>query len=134
MVELPSRGLVFWPVGEDDSTTVVVESDGDEKTIVQIDLHNLERADDEDDHRVPNVDQLVEVLPKTEDGRPYLAAFGLTHADEDHCLGFAELLEKVVIGDLWFSPYILRDEPDLCDDAEAFCNEARRRVKKNIEG
>jgi hypothetical protein len=134
MVELPSRGVVFWPVGEGDSTTVVVDTDGDEKTIVQIDIHNLECADDEDDPRVPIVDQLVEVLPKTADGRPYLAAFGLTHADEDHCLGFAELLENVVIGDLWFSPYILRDEPDLCDDAEAFCKEARRRIKKNIDG
>ena len=27
------------------------------------------------------------------DGRPYLAVFVLTHADQDHCRGFADLLE-----------------------------------------
>jgi len=129
MFALPERGYVFWPVGNGDSTTVVV----DPKTVVQFDIHNLECADDDDDPRVPIIDQLVELLPKNVDGKPYLAAFGLTHADEDHCLGFIELLKKVVIGDLWFSPYILRDEDDLCPDAEAFCKEARRRVKKNIE-
>src|SRR5215208_1104062 len=129
MFALPKRGLVFWPVGCGDSTTVVV----DEDTIAQIDIHNLEVADDEDDPRSPIVDRLVELLPEGDDGRPYLAAFGLTHADEDHCLGFQELLDKVTIGDLWFSPYLLRDEDRLSDDAKAFCNEAKRRVKQNIE-
>jgi hypothetical protein len=130
MEELPDSGFIFWPVGNGDSTTVVV----DPETVVQIDVHNLDCAEDDDDPRVPIVDQLVELLPKNADGQPYLAAFGLTHADEDHCRGFKELLEQVAIGDLWFSPYILRDEPDLSPDAEAFCAEARRRVEKNIEG
>lgn len=128
MDALPTRGFTFWPVGCGDSTTVTV----DEETVVQIDLHHLEGADDGDDPRVAIIDRLVELLPERE-GRPYLAAFGLTHADEDHCLGFKELLRRVMIGDLWFSPYILRAEDDLSPDAEAFCDEARRRVRKNIE-
>lgn len=125
---LPGRGFVFWPVGCGDTTTVVV----DEETIVQIDIHELEVADEDDDPRVSVIDRLIEVLPER-GGRPYLAAFGLTHADEDHCRGFKELLERVTIGDLWFSPYILREQDDLSEDAEAFCEEAKRRVRKNIE-
>lgn len=128
MEALPARGFTFWPVGCGDSTTVTV----DEETIVQIDVHHLAGAGDEDDPRVAIIDHLVELLPQR-DGRPYLAAFGVTHADEDHCLGFKELLRRVHVGDLWFSPYILRAEDDLSDDAEAFCGEARRRVRKNIE-
>jgi hypothetical protein len=127
--ELPNRGTIHWPVGEGDSTTIVI----DDETVVQIDVHNLASADDGDDPRVAIIDRLVEILP-VRNGKPYLAAFGLTHADEDHCLGFAELLERVTIGDLWFSPYILRDEENLSNDAEAFCAEARRRVDVNIAG
>ena len=124
-MEKPS--FTFWPVGNGDSTTIHV-GDG---TVVQIDIHDLAAGDDEDDPHIAVIDALVELLPVV-DGKPYLAAFALTHADEDHCKGFVDLLNQVVIGDLWFSPYVLRDEPDLCPDAEAFCKEARRRVDKNI--
>jgi hypothetical protein len=130
MQALPEQGFVFWFVGNGDSTTIAV----DQNTIVQMDVHNLECAEEDNELHVPIVDRLVEVLPKNDDGEPYLAAFGLTHADEDHCLGFEELLDRVHIGDLWFSPYILREEENLSPDAEAFCKEARRRVKKNVEG
>jgi len=129
MDTLPDHGFVFWPVGNGDSSTIVVDAD----TVAQMDIHNLECADEDDDPHVPIVDRLVELLPRNADGKPYLAAFGLSHADEDHCLGFEELLDRVHIGDLWFSPYILRDEPDLSPDADAFCKEARRRVQKNID-
>jgi beta-lactamase superfamily II metal-dependent hydrolase len=125
-MEKPS--FTFWPVGNGDSTTIHV-GDG---TVVQIDIHHLEAGDDEDDPRIAVIDALVALLPEV-DGKPYLAAFALTHADEDHCKGFEDLLDRVTIGDLWFGPYVLRDEPDLCPDAEAFCKEARRRVDKNIE-
>src|SRR5256886_7677384 len=36
--------------------------------------------------------------------------------------------------DVCSSDLILRDEPHLSPDADAFCKEARRRVQKNIEG
>jgi beta-lactamase superfamily II metal-dependent hydrolase len=125
--ELPDRGLVFWPVGTGDSTTVVIDGDH----VVQVDLHDMAMADEEDAVVAAVVDRLVEVLPRR-DGKPYLAAFILTHADKDHCLGFAELLKKVTIGELWATPRLWREYTDndvpLCEDAEAFHKEAKRRV------
>ena len=126
--ELPERGLVFWPVGNGDSTTIVVDS----STWLQVDLNHLEKSDDEDDACWAVIDELVERLPKV-DGRPYLAAFALTHPDQDHCRGFADLLKDVDIGELWFTPRIFREyKEDLCDDAKEFKKEAERRVKETI--
>jgi beta-lactamase superfamily II metal-dependent hydrolase len=42
------------------------------------------------------VDELVAKLPQR-DGKPYLSCFVLTHPDQDHCRGFADLLKRVVI-------------------------------------
>jgi hypothetical protein len=126
--EFPNRGFVFWPVGCGDSTTIAIEED----VVVQIDLHHVEDSEKDDDPRIPVVDELVELLPTGNDGKPYLAAFGATHLDKDHIQGFAELLERVTIGDLWFTPRVLweQDQDELCDDAEAFVEEAERRIKK----
>lgn len=127
--ELPELGAVFWPVGTGDSTTIVVS----DQIVVQIDLHDMAKADDDANPEMPVVDRLVEVLPEVDD-EPYLAVFALTHADKDHCLGFADLLEKVTIGELWATPRLWReyhDAPDgegLCADAQAFQEEAERRI------
>ncbi|WP_299577573.1 hypothetical protein [uncultured Williamsia sp.] len=126
---LPDVGVVFWPVGTGDSSTVVVS----EEILVQVDLNDREKADDEANPEVPVVDLLVDALPIGSDGRPFLAAFVLTHADKDHCSGFADLLEKATIGELWATPRMWRelaDDPDaaLCEDAQAFHKEVRRRV------
>src|SRR5437899_12368828 len=94
---LPSRGFVFWPVGCGDSTTVVLEAD----VVMQVDLHHLECASDDDDPRIPVLDRLIPLLPKHDD-KPYLALFVLSHPDEDHCLGFKELQKRAAIGELWF--------------------------------
>lgn len=124
---LPTHGLVFWPVGVGDSTTIIV----DDETLLQVDLHDLKSAEDDDDPRVPIVDRLVDLLPRR-NGEPYLAGFAATHLDEDHILGFAELLERVVIGDLWFTPRIFRDvdEGAVCEDGKVFVKEAERRIEK----
>lgn len=128
-IELPEKGFVFWTVGTGDSTSIVVT----DEVVVQVDLHNLEKADDDDDPHVAIVDELVSVLPRKED-KPYLAVFVLTHPDLDHCKGFKELKSRVEIGELWFSPRIFAEySGDLCDDAKAFKREAKRRVKKTIE-
>src|SRR5205823_2236023 len=123
--ELPPRGIVFWPVSVGDSTTVVI----DEETVLQIDLHHLEASEDDDDPRLPIVDRLIESLPQR-DGKPYLAGFAATHLDADHILGFAELLDRVTIGDLWFTPRTFRDvdEGTLCEDGKVFVKEAERRI------
>ncbi len=71
---LPDRGIVFSPVGCGDSITVVVDDD----TVVQIDIHHVADAENDDDPRVAIVDELIESLPER-DGKPYLAVFGATH-------------------------------------------------------
>ena len=128
--ELPTRGLAFWPVGNGDSTTIAV----DDETFLEVDLNHLEtKSEDEDDPAWPVVDELVERVPKVND-RPYLAAFALTHPDQDHCRGFDRLLGEVDIGELWFTPRIFAGyNKDLCDDAEAFKKEAERRVAETIK-
>jgi hypothetical protein len=122
------KGVVFWPVGTGDSTTLVLRP---AELVMQIDLHHLEKSDSDDEPEWPIVDHLVRLLPKR-NGRPYLAVFALTHPDQDHIRGFAELLKKVDIGELWHTPKIFRDQHDqegLCDDAKAFRKEADRRRK-----
>lgn len=127
--QLPTKGIVFWPVGTGDSITICVDAD----TFMQVDLHHLAMADEDDDPRVPIVDRLIKLLPKR-NKKPYLSVFCLTHPDEDHCLGFQTLRESVEIGEIWFTPRIFFEhQGDLCEDAQDFVKEAKRRVKKTIE-
>lgn len=126
---LDRTGFVFWPVGTGDSTSIVI----DVETVFQVDLRHLEKSEDDADDHVAIVDRLVDELPHV-NGRPYLAAFALTHPDKDHIQGFEELLDRVDIGELWFTPRVLREnQTDLCEDAVAFRKEAKRRVAKMIE-
>ena len=115
-VELPTRGFVFWPVGCGDSTTIKVN----DNVVMQVDIQHHESAEDDDEQYHPVVDTLVdEVLPEVE-GEKYLAVFALTHPDKDHCKGFAELLDRCKLGELWFSPRMLREydtEEGLSEDA-----------------
>ena len=128
-IKRPSSGFIFWPVGTGDSTTLVV----DDEVTLHVDLNNLEAADDEDDPRTPVIDQLEKILP-VRDGKPFLASFVLTHPDQDHCRGFGELLDRVTIGELWFTPRVFREyQKDLCEDAKKFRKEAKRRVQEMIE-
>jgi beta-lactamase superfamily II metal-dependent hydrolase len=128
--KLPPQGFVFWPVGTGDSTTVSVA----EGVVMQVDLHHLIASEDEEDPRTPILDRLVPLLPKR-NGKPYLHLFVLTHPDRDHCRGFAELMDRVTIGELWFTPRVFREyKKDLCEDAIAFKKEADRRVKKTSWG
>ena len=125
-----TTGVLFWPVGTGDSTSVVVEPD---EVILQVDLRHTESAGSDSSEAAPIVDRLVELLP-TVDGRPYLSTFALTHPDKDHIQGFEKLLEQVTIGELWFTPRIFREQEDeLCADAQVFREEARRRVAVTIK-
>lgn len=121
---LPHSGFTFWNVGTGDSTIVSI----DDQHIVLVDIRHLESAEQDDDPRIPIIDYLVDNLPRL-NGDPYLATFVLTHPDKDHCQGFAELIEKVHVGELWFAPRVLDEyDEDLCEDAQAFVNEAHRRI------
>ena len=130
---LTEQGVVFWPVGTGDSTTIVV----DDRLMMQVDLHDTASADADDAVVTPVIDRLAEQLPTLEDGRPYLAVFALTHADLDHCRGFGDLLgSDIVIGELWATPRLWRELADdqvLCDDAQCFHDEALRRVEATLE-
>ncbi len=128
-IKLPDKGFVFWPVGTGDSSTVVVK----DEIVMQIDLHHHSKSDDDDDSHCFIVDELVDCLPK-KDGKPFLAVFALTHPDKDHIKGFADLLDKVTIGEIWQTPRIFREyKKDLCDDAVAFKDEVTRRRDKTIK-
>ena len=127
---LPDQGFVFWPVGSGDSTTIVV----DDGHVLQVDLRQREASSDEDDPHAPVVDLLEKLLPQ-KDGKPYLAAFVLTHPDQDHCQGFADLLDQVSIGEIWLAPRVLSEfDEDLCDDAQVFNDEAQRRIEQARRG
>lgn len=130
LVKLPPQGFVFWPVGSGDSTTIAVGDD----VFMQVDLRHLTCADeDDDDPRVAVIDHLEKILPQV-GGRPYLSVFALTHPDEDHCRGFADLLKRVTIGELWHTPRVFREYPrELCGDAKVFRQEAKRRAAKTIK-
>ena len=127
----PEKGFVFWPVGTGDSTTICV----DETVHLQLDLRHMNKSEGSDDPAWPIIDELIEILPTLYD-KPYLSTFVLTHPDEDHCQGFTELNERVLISELWMSPRTFREfknDDGLCEDAEAFHKDAMRRVKATIK-
>ena len=87
-------------------------------------------------------------LKKDGEGRHYVDAMLLTHPDQDHCRGLAKHFHlgppddyaepeegevgKIIIREMWSSPMIFRrrsKDHSLCDDASAWCEEARRRAK-----
>ena len=127
---LPERGFVFWPVGSGDSTTIVI----DDEHVMQVDLRQMEASSGEDDPHAPVADLLEKLLPQ-KNGKPYLAAFVLTHPDKDHCQGFADLMDQVSIGEIWLAPRVLSEfDEDLCDDAQVLKDEAERRIKQARSG
>lgn len=126
--DLENPSFIFWPVGCGDCTTIAI-ADG---VTLQIDMNDGATAEEDDNERIPVVNELVDKLPRR--GRqPYLSCFALTHPDLDHVKGFSDLLERVAIGELWFTPRVFWEyKKDLSDDAKAFRAEAMRRVKRTI--
>ncbi|MEC5387301.1 hypothetical protein VVD49_16345 [Uliginosibacterium sp. H3] len=125
--------VYFWPVGTGDSTTFVVRPN---EVVFQVDLRHSRKSEDDDSDSAPIIDYLEKHLPKV-NGKPYLSAFAITHPDKDHIQGFEELLERVTVGELWFSPRIFREHDDdpgsLGPDAVAFRDEAHRRVTATVK-
>ena len=131
VIKIPNPGFIFWPVGTGDSTTIVVK----DNVFLQVDLHHMEKSEDSDDTAWAVIDELVKMLP-VRNGKPYLSVFALTHPDEDHCQGYAELRSKIGIGELWLSPRTFREyrdsNADLCEDAKNFHDDAMQRVRATI--
>ncbi len=132
-IAIPNPGVIFWPVGTGDSTTIII----DDERVMQVDLHDMAGADEDDATYTPVIDRLSELLPQR-DGQPYLAVFALTHADLDHCRGFGDLLgSDILIGELWATPRLWREyaeDPDaeMSEDARLFHEEAERRVRATL--
>jgi hypothetical protein len=84
-------------------------------------------------------------LKRDDGGRLYVDVFLLSHPHEDHSRGlkkhfhlgpsadWSKSADKIFIREIWSSPMVFRRasrDQLLCDDAVAFNNEARRRVKR----
>ena len=129
-IQPPDQGMIFWPVGTGDSTTLRVA----ETVYIQVDIRHMVKSEDDKDTAWPVIDELIDILP-TVDNDPFLSVFALTHPDLDHCQGFEELNERVSISELWMSPRTFREyreNEDLCEEAESFHAEAMRRVEATI--
>lgn len=131
--ELPGQGVVFWPVGTGDSTTIVVS----DNLVMQVDLRDMKAADEDDAVVAAVIDRLEETLPQPDGTTPYLAVFALTHADSDHCCGFGDLLERsILIGEIWATPRLWRElseDKPMCEDAQRFQDEVERRVDATLK-
>jgi len=143
-----SAKTTHFKVGNGDMTLMVLDSG----RRILIDCKITCDADDPDNYTPDVGSQLrdrLECLGRDEEGCLYVDAFLLTHPDQDHCgglernfhLGLPGLWmksdDKIVIREMWSSPIVFRraDRKNaktghtLCGDAEAWRNEARRRVK-----
>lgn len=137
-----SAKIEFFPVDNGDMTLLTLESG---RTIM-IDINIRVAADDESKVDFIDVANLLkDRLERDAKGRLYVDAFLLTHPDKDHCLGLTkhfhlgppnawdEEEDRILIREMWSSPIIFRRKADvdgaLCADADAWWEEARRRVK-----
>ncbi len=134
--ELPEQGVVFWPVGTGDSTTIVLGGE----LVLQVDLRDMKAADEKNAVVAAVIDLLAETLPCPDrfgGETPYLAVFALTHADSDHCCGFGDLLDSdILIGEIWATPRLWREiseDQTMCEDARLSQDEVERRVAATLE-
>lgn len=134
--------VTFYPVENGDCNLVEI-ADGP-KIMIDCKFRNSAEDDENEDFDVLN-DLLTNKLKKKKKGLPFLDAFILTHADQDHCLSFKDKFylgnpsdikegdkneKRILIGELWYSPRVMtEDDDDLSDDAKAFKDEAERRMK-----
>lgn len=130
----------FFRVGDGDMTLIRLESG---RTIL-IDCNIRNAADDENEDAADVAKQLKDLLGRDSDDRPFVDAMLLSHPDQDHCRGlerhfhlglladYAKGSEKIVIREMWSSPIVFRrasKDHTLCSDADAWCKEARRRIR-----
>jgi len=127
-------------VGNGDMTLIKLASG----RCILIDINIRGAADDPDDDTPDVARQLRGRLPRDTQGRLYIDAFLLTHPDADHIRGlithfhlgplgdWSEGDDKIIIREMWSSPTVFRRKSKnmtLCEDAQAWATEARRRVK-----
>lgn len=134
--------IIYYPVGNGDTALIRL----DDKSTIIIDCNLTEDSRDDDIQNRYNVHKsLLVELSRDADDRPFADAFINTHPDQDHLRGFDKTFhigdpedyetkededEKIIIGELWFSRRIFSNyEDSLSSDAEAFFEEATRRIE-----
>jgi hypothetical protein len=133
--------ISLFVVGNGDMTLIELESGRK----ILIDANIRSAADDPDDDTPDVATELRDRLSRDAQGRLYVDALLLSHPDQDHCRGFprhfhlgppgewSKTADKIFVRELWSSPMVFRrasSQHSLCDDAEAFNSEARRRVAR----
>ncbi|TDU32560.1 hypothetical protein DFR24_1958 [Panacagrimonas perspica] len=131
--------IAFFPVDNGDMTLLTLENG--KRVLIDCNIRDISGDDPP-----PDVLKQLKARLKTDDqGRHYVDAFLLSHPDQDHCRGFKAHFytgsaagypaksAKILIKELWSSPMIFRRKSRhhvLCEDAQAFNAEARRRVQR----
>lgn len=131
--------ITLFPVDNGDMTLIKLESG---RTILT-DINIREPGDD-----IRDVSEDLRSRLKTDsDGRPFVDAMLITHPDQDHVCGLKKHFHlgplsaypetkkgedpKIVIREMWSSAMVFRrarKNQKLCEEAEAWRQEARRRV------
>lgn len=125
----------FYPVGNADCTLIKLRNG---KTVI-VDSQIKEAYDDDGKQVCYDVKKdLLQQLRRDSNGHPYVDLFVSTHPHDDHCVGFGENFyqgdpqayddannEKIIVGELWLTPYGLKD--DVCPSAQDIRREAKRR-------
>jgi hypothetical protein len=128
----------YYPVDNGDTSLIKLK---DNVTLL-IDVNIRESETNSDGNDIFDVKtDLIECIEKN-DGNYFLNHFILSHADEDHCLGFEKNFyqgdpkeygesnqenDEIIIDELWVTSLIFSN--DLCSDAKAIKKEAKRRLK-----
>ncbi len=128
----------FYPVDNGDTSLIKPK----DKITLLVDVNIREGETNSDGNDIFDVKKdLIESI-ETKDGNYFLNHFILSHADEDHCLGFEKNFyqgdskeygesnqenEEIIIDELWVTSLIFSN--GLCSDAKAIKKEANRRIK-----
>jgi glyoxylase-like metal-dependent hydrolase (beta-lactamase superfamily II) len=131
----------------DNGDMTLVELESGRRILVDINIR--EAADDPDDETPDVATQLRDRLDRDDHDRLYVDAFLLTHPDADHIRGlkkhfhfgdpadWSKRADKILIREMWSSPIVFRrasKDHVLCEDADAWAAEARRRVQLFRDG
>lgn len=125
----------FFNVGNGQSVLVTLDT----KTHLLFDLLQKPVDAGKDDKRVDVHAELLGILPLRGDD-PYISVACFSHADRDHCQGFARVFRcgdspkdaenLITIDELWVTACLFRlQKSELDDSAVALQKEARRRLK-----